>query len=111
MVRLFTLVLSVVCVMGTQISCAQTAKQPQTADGVHNAQAEKRQGRPIKHIYHEDASNTIEEVREGADTKSIVVKPNNRMPSYDIVPASRHGVPTHRSTPQQGRRMWRLMNF
>lgn len=109
MARLFGLILSVLCVLGTQASCAQTAKKP--AQTQANTQASERKQKPIKHIRHEDASNTIDEVREGAETKSIVVKPNNRMPGYDIVPASRLGVPTHRSTPPQGRRMWRLMNF
>lgn len=109
MARLFALALGLVFVVGTQVSCAQTGKNPAQAQAAN--QADARKTKPIKHIQHQDASNTIDEVREGAETKSIAVKPNNRMPGYDIVPASRHGVPAHRSNQPEGRRMWRLMNF
>ncbi len=109
MVRLLALILSFICVLGTQTSCAHAGKAPGGAGEIK--QAGDRKPKPIKRIHHEDASNSIDEVRESADTKSIVVKPNNRMPSYDIVPASRHGAPAGRNTQQKGVRMWRLLNF
>lgn len=70
----------------------------------------QRGGKHSTHICYSDSGNTVEEVREGAETKNIHVKPNNAAPQYDIVPDSRSGQPGHYGN-QGGKRMWKVLNF
>ncbi|OIP20231.1 MAG: hypothetical protein AUK52_10830 [Comamonadaceae bacterium CG2_30_60_41] len=46
----------------------------------------------------EDASNRIDEVRVGGETRSITVQPKGGMPSYQVAPAS-------------GERRWNVLGF
>lgn len=71
---------------------------------------EGQKGKHSTHIRYSDSGNTVEEVREGAETKNIHVKPNNAAPQYDIVPDSRSGQPGHYGK-QGGKRMWKVLNF
>lgn len=75
-----------------------------------NAEPLQREGKTLRHIHHEDAGNSIDEIREGAETRSITVKPNNNMPSYNIMPDARNSQPGRYGS-QNGQRVWRVMNF
>lgn len=91
---------------GQPASAAAPAPQPAAA-------APGEQDRPTKpgtHIRYGDSGNTIEEVREGADIKSISVKPNNAAPQYQIVPDARSGQPGHYGN-QGGTRVWKVLSF
>ena len=74
-------------------SSAAVAQPQQPAAIVQSTEAET--GKPTTYIRHTDSGSTIEEVREGADTKSISVKPHNAAPQYQIVPETRSGQPGH----------------
>lgn len=87
-------------------SAAPAVQQP--APIVPSDEAQK--GKLSTHIRYSDSGNTIEEVREGAETKSISVKPNNAAPQYEIVPDARSGQPGHYGN-QGGKRMWKVLNF
>ena len=67
-------------------------------------------GKPGTFIRHSDAGATIEEVREGADTKSITVTPANNAPQYNIVPDARSGQPGNYGD-QGGKRVWTVLSF
>lgn len=87
-------------------SAAPAVQQPATIVPTEDAQ----KGKHSTHIRYSDSGNTVEEVREGAETKNIHVKPNNAAPQYDIVPDSRSGQPGHYGN-QGGKRMWKVLNF
>lgn len=88
-------------------SAAPAVQQPAAIVPSEDAQ---RGGKYSTHIRYSDSGNTIEEVREGAETKSIHVKPNNAAPQYEIVPDTRSGQPGHYGN-QGGKRMWKVLNF
>lgn len=69
-----------------------------------------QEGKAVKHIRYTDAGSTIDEVREGAETRSITVTPNSKMPSYNIIPDARNGQPGRRNN-QGGQRVWKVINF
>ena len=89
-------------------SSAAVAQPQQPAAIVQSTEAET--GKPTTYIRHTDSGSTIEEVREGADTKSISVKPNNAAPQYQIVPETRSGQPGHYCN-QGGKRVWKVLSF
>ncbi len=67
-------------------------------------------GKPGMRIRHTDSGGTIEEVREGAETKSITVTPANNAPPYSIVPDARSGQSGTVGN-QGGRRVWKVLSF
>ena len=85
------------------------APEPQPAAVAAQGEQDKP-AKPGTHIRYGDSGNTIEEVREGADTKSISVKPNNAAPQYQIVPDARSGQPGHYGN-QGGTRVWKVLSF
>ena len=85
------------------------APEPQPAAVAAQGEQDKP-AKPDTHIRYGDSGNTIEEVREGADTKSISVKPNNAAPQYQIVPDARSGQPGHYGN-QGGTRVWKVLSF
>ena len=89
-------------------SSAAVAQPQQPAAIVQSTEAET--GKPTTYIRHTDSGSTIEEVREGADTKSISVKPHNAAPQYQIVPETRSGQPGHYGN-QGGKRVWKVLSF
>jgi len=50
------------------------------------------------HIRIEDAGNRIDELRVGAETRSITVQPKGKLPSYQVEPAT-------------GERRWKVLGF
>jgi hypothetical protein len=87
---------------------AVVVEPQQPAEIVQSTEAET--GKPTTYIRHTDSGSTIEEVREGADTKSISVKPHNAAPQYQIVPETRSGQPGHYGN-QGGKRVWKVLSF
>ena len=71
---------------------------------------EAQPGKPTTYIRTTDSGGTIEEVREGADTKSITVKPANNAPNYHIMPEARSGQPGNYGN-QGGKRVWKVLSF
>ncbi|MDO5652845.1 MAG: hypothetical protein Q4G39_01940 [Brachymonas sp.] len=106
--------LSLLLLPAVLLGCAQTPvatsgaapASPQSTETV----VENEKGKPVKHITHSDAGSTINEVREGADTKSVTVKPAYNAPRYDIVPDARSGQPGNYGN-QGGKRVWRVLSF
>ena len=98
-----------------QAGCAQRPVQPEAAAGAavttqDGTQTIVEKGQRIERIRHSDAGNTIDEVREGGETKSITVKPSNSMPSYGITPDQRNSVPGNPGNPG-GQRVWKIFKF
>ena len=80
----------------------------QPSDTVQSVEAQP--GKPTTFISNSDSGGTIEEVREGADTKSITVKPANNAPHYHIMPETRSGQPGNYGN-QGGKRVWKVLDF
>jgi len=51
-----------------------------------------------RHIRIEDAGNRIDELRVGAETRSITVQPQGNLPSYQVEPTT-------------GERRWKVLGF
>jgi hypothetical protein len=75
---------------------------------------EPRKNQKIERLHHEDAANTIDEVRVGGQTQSVTVQPKADVPAYEILPND-----MARSRPSDSReglserkpRVWNLFNF
>ena len=81
--------------MGLAQSLAPPTPQPPAQPSSSAAAAiEKRTER----IRREDENARIDELRVGGETQSIKVQPKNRMPAYQIAPAS-------------GERSWKILSF
>ena len=98
-----------------QTGCAQRPVQPEAAANAaatpqDGTQTTVEKGQRIERIRHSDAGSTIDEVREGGETKSITVKPANNLPSYEITPDQRNSVPGNPGNPG-GQRVWKIFKF
>ena len=96
-----------------QASAEPSASAASAAGQLHPGNAgtmADEKGKPGTFIRHSDAGATIEEVREGADTKSITVTPANNAPQYNIVPDARSGQPGNNGD-QGGKRVWKVLSF
>ncbi len=66
-------------------------------------------------IHNEDASNKIDELKVGGETKSVTVQPkNSSMPEYEILPPARNragAVGRDGSEGTQQPRVWNIMKF
>lgn len=76
---------------------AQTTPPQAPASTASAAQAVRPEQR-TENIHIEDASNRIDEVRVGGETRSITVQPKGGMPSYQVAPAT-------------GERRWNVLGF
>lgn len=47
---------------------------------------EPRKNQKIERLHHEDAGNTIDELRVGGQTQNITVQPKAAVPAYEIEP-------------------------
>ncbi len=108
-------VLSITCqpVAWAQDSAAQPASAASTAEWMQPENAgtvADEKSKPGMRIHHSDTGGTIEEVREGAETKSITVTPANNAPPYSIVPDARSGQSGTVGN-QGGRRVWKVLSF
>ena len=86
------------------------AQSPIERDG----KLDPRRNQKIERIHVEDAGNTIEEVRVGGQTQSVVVQPKGNVPAYELQPND-----MARSRPSDGRdgfaerkqRVWNVFGF
>ena len=100
----FPLALSARSLLGTAaavlMSVMAQAQTPASSPPVPAASAAQRA--PVEQLTEtiriEDASNRIDEVRVGGETRSITVQPKGGMPSYQVAPAS-------------GERRWNVLGF
>ena len=75
---------------------------------------EARKNQKIERLHHEDAGNTIDELRVGGQTQNITVQPKAAVPAYEIEPDD-----MARSRPSDNRdgfaerkqRVWNLFHF
>ena len=68
----------------------------------------------VEHIQHEDASNRVNELRVGGETRSISVQPKSGVPAYDVRPAdpSGTGASSREAGPgSAGPRVWKMLQF
>ncbi|MDD5031191.1 MAG: hypothetical protein PHH58_17130 [Rhodoferax sp.] len=90
-----TLVLSFGCLGSLAQAQTPIATAPTAAA---SASARVPVEQPKQQIRVEDASNRIDEVRVGGETRSITVHPKGGMPSYQVQPAT-------------GERRWKVLGF
>lgn len=68
-----------------------------------------RHNQRIERIHFADHNAQVDELRVGGQTQSISVRPQNRLPAYEVAPAdagrSRH------AGDGQGRRTWKALQF
>ena len=68
----------------------------------------------VEHIQHEDASNRVNELRVGGETRSISVQPKSGVPAYEVRPAdpSGTGASSREAGPgSAGPRVWKMLQF
>ena len=98
---------------------ACTALAAQTVPGPplvqETQQLEGRKNQKVEHIHIEDKRTTIDEIRYGGQTESIVVQPKGDVPEYEIQPSNlsrsrpadrRGGMSDATSTP-----VWNFFKF
>ena len=71
---------------------ACTALAAQTVPGPplvqETQQLEGRKNQKVEHIHIEDKRTTIDEIRYGGQTESIVVQPKGDVPEYEVQPSN-----------------------
>lgn len=76
---------------------------------------EPRQNQKVERLHHEDAGNSIDEVRYGGQTQSITVQPKANVPQYDVQPAApgrrSQDDPREGLSNSGGQRSWNLLRF
>lgn len=91
-----------------QPSAGQDAKSAPAGGGKTTVRPEKR----IENIHIEDKGASIDELREGGETKSITVQPKGGMPEYKIEPSDgTHSPSTGDRDSSSGSRVWKILGF
>ncbi|MBS7349911.1 MAG: hypothetical protein KIG95_07140 [Comamonas sp.] len=86
------------------------AEASSTSSPISTSQsAGDRHNQRIERIHFADHNAQVDELRVGGQTQSISVRPQNRLPAYEVAPAdagrSRH------AGDGQGRRTWKALQF
>jgi hypothetical protein len=84
------------------------------APGEREPAGEPRSNQKIERLHHEDAGNSIDEVRVGGQVQSVTVQPRADVPAYEIQPND-----LARTRPSENRdgfadrkqRVWNFLNF
>jgi hypothetical protein len=100
------------------LACTALAAQtvPPAAPLVQETQQlEGRKNQKVERIHLEDKRTTIDEVRYGGQTESVVVQPKGDVPEYEIQPSnlSRTRPADHRDgmSNATGTRVWNFFKF
>lgn len=93
----------------------QPPAQPAAGKDEKSAPAAGGKARPekrIENIHIEDKGASIDEVREGGETKSITVKPKGGMPAYEVLPeGGTRNPPGVDNEGAGGSRIWKILGF
>ncbi len=100
-----TLALAGCAQTGQHAAAGQDAAAPVIATPTGQAEPLQAGDQRIERIHHSDAGGSVDELRVGGETRSLIVTPSRAGAAYEIKPTT----PTPSTS--SGQRVWNLLKF